>query len=228
MSYLVVVTLVTLAFASHDVCPDTWYVDDDNFPGPGSGSQEDPFCSIQAGISAAASGDTVLVLPGTYVENRDFVGKAITVRSDDDGIAGTHAIAPDTTIIDGNDAGSVVVLQSAEGRDSVLEGFCITNGLATNGSGVCCLGTSPRILSNKIESNGETDGIAVYGGGVFCNGGGSPEIRANRIQHNWVDDCGAGVCCEAAAAQIVENLITYNRTYDDGAAACLPAVQRSL
>jgi len=48
--------------------------------------------TIQKGISAAVNGDTVLVSSGTYRENIDFSGKAITVTS----VRGAAA-----TIIDG-------------------------------------------------------------------------------------------------------------------------------
>ena len=47
-----------------------------------------PYTSIQAAITAATNGDTVLVHDGTYVENINFSGKAITVRSAN-GAAGT-------------------------------------------------------------------------------------------------------------------------------------------
>ena len=78
-----------------------------------------PYTSIQTAITAATSGDTVLVHDGTYVENINFSGKAITVRSAN-GAAGT--------IIDGNASGSVVTFNSGEGSGSILDGFTIRNG----------------------------------------------------------------------------------------------------
>ena len=39
------------------------------------------YSTIQGAINASANGDTVRVAPGTYVENINFNGKAITVVS---------------------------------------------------------------------------------------------------------------------------------------------------
>ena len=54
------------------------------------------------------------------MENVDFVGKAITLKSEK---------GPEVTTIDGNEAGSVVLFKSGEGRDSVLCGFTLNNGV---------------------------------------------------------------------------------------------------
>ena len=37
--------------------------------------------TIQAAVGVAVAGDTVIVAPGTYLENVDFLGKDITVRA---------------------------------------------------------------------------------------------------------------------------------------------------
>ena len=51
----------------------------------------DDYPTIQGAINAAVDFDTIIVRPGTYVENIDFAGKAITVKSED---------GPDVTVID--------------------------------------------------------------------------------------------------------------------------------
>ena len=80
----------------------------------------DDYSAIQDAIKAAGEGDTIIVRPGTYMENIDFLGKAITLVSE----KGTSV-----TVIDGNQAGRVVTCQSGEGADTVLEGFRIINKL---------------------------------------------------------------------------------------------------
>jgi len=187
----------------------TWYVDDD-CPGPGTGSEQDPFCSIQEGIDAAADGDTVLVLPGTYVENIDFGGRAIHVVSHD---------GPEVTVIDGGepldpDHGSVVTFASHEGPDSIIDGFTLTKGSGTftdpyyqHGGGIYCDESSPTIIHNIITWNWTIDD----GGGIYCNHG-NPTILDNTISTNWtgVGSGGAIFCFAGSSPTIENNTITMN------------------
>ena len=133
------------------------------------------YSTIQSAINAASAGDTVLVSPGTYYENLDFKGKAITVAS----AAGSQA-----TIIDGSHAGSVVNFSNGEGPDSIIEGFTLQNGSAIWGSGVSVVFAAPTIVSNIIQNNDSP--IGGFGAGV---GGlyGSPTVEQNLLRYNTGD-----------------------------------------
>lgn len=106
--------------------------------------------SIQAGINAAKNGDTVLIAPGTYFENIDFLGKAITVTSSD-GAA--------KTIIDGGGKGTTVIFKNYEPRAAILSNLTITHGDSNGGSsnfpggGVGIFESQPTLLNNIITQN---------------------------------------------------------------------------
>ncbi len=52
---------------------DTIFVDAANCPGPGSGSERDPYCSLQTAIDNAVDTDEIVVAPGTYFETTNFL-----------------------------------------------------------------------------------------------------------------------------------------------------------
>ena len=82
--------------------------------------------TIQAAIDAAQTGDRVLVDPGIYPEQIDFLGKNIVVES-------TAGAAQ--TVIDGQGVlGYVVSLAGAQTVAAVLRGFTVTGGYGEIGS----------------------------------------------------------------------------------------------
>ncbi|MEE8459571.1 MAG: right-handed parallel beta-helix repeat-containing protein, partial [Phycisphaerales bacterium] len=123
---------------------DTIYVDV-NCPGPGNGSQAQPYCSIQTAIIAALDTDVVIVAPGTYSERIDFLGKAITVRSSD---------GPAVTGIDGTGiVGPVVTCVTGEGPGTVLLGLTITGGNMDVSGGMLNIFSSPTVTDCVFRGN---------------------------------------------------------------------------
>ena len=146
-------------------------VDDDNCPGPGSGTQADPFCKIQDCIVAAMDGDECVVAPGTYFENINLLGKAVMLRSTN---------GPEVTTIDANDSGTVVKCTSDEGADTVLDGFTITHGNAVSGGGgMLNINNSPTVTNCTFSEN-----IAVTGGATHS----SSSIAAS--MQSWIGQRG--------------------------------------
>jgi len=145
-------SLVTLS--TYPVQAATYYVDDDTCPNSGSGTQGDPFCSIQSGINAASSGDTVQVAAGTYNET-------ITMKS---GVV-IQGAGQGVSIIDGGGNGHVVFADSVD-SNAKLDGFTITNGRSFSGGGMYNYYSSPTItnctFSGNMTSSTNGGGMANY------------------------------------------------------------------
>ncbi len=144
-----------------------WHVDASVESSGDGTSWEKAFKTIQEGIDAASGGDIVTVARGTYVENIHFQGKNIIVPSTDP--LDSEVVA--NTLIDGNQAGSVVTFSGTEDETSVLSGFTIRNGNAEYGGGICAgteqLHTHATIRNNVITGNSaDEDG----GGLAYCDG----------------------------------------------------------
>ncbi len=168
--------------------------------------------TIQAAINLAVNGDTVQVAPGTYKENINFMGKAITV---------TSSGGPQVTIIDGGQTGTVVTFSSGETSSSVLTGFTLKNGNTTfpflDGGGITIQNSSPTITNNVITQNGACDG-----GGGIASSFGSPMIQGNMITNNAQSGCSGGVGGGGisiggnSAAHLIGNVIS-NNSFGSGA-----------
>ncbi|KPK64707.1 hypothetical protein AMJ83_00475 [candidate division WOR_3 bacterium SM23_42] len=209
MNYTSTTPVVIVVFLLSTASATVWYIHPDS-----------TLNSIQTGMNLCSNGDTVLVGAGTYFENINFYGMAITVQSE---------YGPDTTTIDGGslshpDTGSVVLFISGEDSNSVLNGFTITHGTGTVypplvvGGGIFCLNNScPIISDNTIIENTST----YSGGGIACYAYASPIIRNNIITDN-TSETGGGIIVGFNSSPIIENntVVTNTASLRGGGIAC--------
>ncbi|MCH2134198.1 MAG: right-handed parallel beta-helix repeat-containing protein [Phycisphaerales bacterium] len=173
----------------------------------GDGIHEVPaeYATIQDAITIAGYGDTILVAPGTYTGNGDWVintlGKPMTIRA-----TGT----PEETILDGEGLRRVVQCLGGEGSGTIIEGFTITGGWGERGGGVYCFNSNPTftdctIFGNIAESSG--GGVCADDSsnptlidcsilnntprGIYCRSSSSPTIIGCEISGNT----GSGIYC---------------------------------
>ncbi len=171
----------------------TLYVDDAAANDPGAndpqvsdpdedGSPEHPYDTIREAIDVAEHGEVVLVYPGIYREEIDFLGKAITVQG-----AATSAGIP---VLE-NPGGFSASFSYGEGPDSILKNFVIRNSAVA----IFIAGSSPTISNITFVHN-------EYGIGAYNEA--EPDIsncifRGNT--HGNLYQCRARYSCIEAAGQ---------------------------
>ncbi|MHA2344368.1 MAG: right-handed parallel beta-helix repeat-containing protein, partial [Candidatus Hodarchaeales archaeon] len=151
--------------------------------------------TIQQGINASTNGDTVIVEDGVYTENIDFIGKSITVMSENG--------AESTSIQIANSAVPVVSFINGETRASTIMGFSIVGDLSF--WGIHVISSSPTIYNNIIMLH--EAGIRVESGGAL--------IRKNEIslcEHIDISlNKGAGIYMDYSSGAIIDsNSIHHN------------------
>lgn len=206
-----VATMLLLALSVAPACP-AIYVDCDNISGQEEGTWEHPFRLISSGMAAAAFGDTVLVMPGTYAEeiwvdmhNPSEMNRTAVVMKD--GVSLVALAGADSTTIHGLSMEAVVYFDSC-GPQTVLRDFTLTG----SGTGwglrrsVLCWQSSPTIEGNAMP--------APYSG-VYATDGSTPILLRNCVERGIAFVSGSG-------GSVVENTIDGGVWINCYSEPCLP------
>ena len=169
---VLVVLVVLVVFGWVRAQADTIYVATDGDDTTGDGSFGNPYETIQKGIDEAINDDTVIAADGVYTGpgNRDidFLGKAITVRSEN---------GPEECIIFCNLEGRGFYFDNGEDESSIVDGFTIVAGkdyydpppISTFGGGIYCGNGSPTIRNCIITESDASFGGGIYGSSTIIN-----------------------------------------------------------
>lgn len=144
-----------------------------------------PYPTIQKGIDAAVNGDTVLVANGTYFENINLKGKAITLQGN----------GRQKSIINGKNGGPCITIASGEGPLTVVDGFTIREGTGKLISGLRYGGgiyiskaSSPTISGDTAIGFNSGD----VGAGMFIDKSCNPLLQDLLIANNVTANKGTG------------------------------------
>ena len=197
-----------------------WYVDTDNGTSSGEGSPENPAKYIRDMIDDAATGDTILVMPGTYdhAKNRNlnFQYNNDVFSSGVKNLVLMSAYGPDTTIIDldGND---FIMFENGEDNSSKVVGLTIQN---SNSGAVNLTNSNPGIencifLNNENDQNGGAINIEGWTGGERTINISNNLFVGNSIQAGTGNRGGAIMLGGDGNNAYVENCIFYMNSADE-------------
>lgn len=165
--------------------------------------------TIQQGIDASTNGDTILVQPGTYVENVYFGGHNVHLASLFLTTGDTSYISQ--TIINGGGTWATIQLQDYE-NSTAITGFTITNGGGFAYGGGISVGAQAacNITYNIITGNTSTD----QGGGLWLYAV-PGEVSNNIITGNSANH-GGGIHAQYYGSGLISNNIITNNTANSG------------
>lgn len=167
--------------------------------------------TIQQGLNAVTSYDTVLVAEGTYYENIHW--------PDTNGIK-LIGSGEENCIIDGSSLTSVIRFESltiAFEEQTLIEGFTIQNGYAHGtqrlrfGGGIY-LENASISLKNLILANNS----AVIGGGIMCFNYSHANLENVTITNNIAEENGGGLQCYFTSHAILTNVEISNNESANG------------
>jgi hypothetical protein len=143
--------------------------------------------TIQEAMNSSDDGDTVLVHPGIYVENINFHEKSIVLASLF--LTTGNDAYLDSTIIDGDESGTVVTIEDVQGDNPALTGFTIRNGRTEGWGGGISFLNSSVLMSDLMVSNN----FAAGGGGINISTRDSLIVRNVTVRDNYSQSRAGGI-----------------------------------
>jgi uncharacterized repeat protein (TIGR02543 family) len=166
------------------------------------GTADYPFDHIQEAIEVAREGATILVRPGTYRENIDFLRKNVRVIGRDPNDP-TQSSWP---VLEGTGNGPVVLIGGGQRPQCLLTGFVITRGQGQPAGAIHCEDASPTIAHCLIVGNRATD---PDGATVYCED--SQAVLTNcTMADNYAGPNGAGLTLIDSDVTVLDSILWDN------------------
>lgn len=179
------------------------YVDGSN-PCPGSGTADDPYCTIQLGVDNANSGDVIHVAAEIYQENVT-IDKSLTLngaQANVDPRPSAGGRTGDESTIDGGRGSCVTVAAD----DVIINGFTMLNAGGKDGANAC-VWITPSRQRISVMYNALSD--ARYG--VWTD----DHCQHVVVERNHTFDCGRGVYARTCYYDEVAPVVKENDFYDN-------------
>jgi hypothetical protein len=203
---------VLVALTSTAIASTTWYVNAVSGSNTNACTSPTAACkTVAQAISLAASGDSIKVAAGTYIENLTI---SISLK-----ILGSGARR---TILDGGGAGRVVTISSAAAHVT-LSGVTVTNGNWLVGAGIANQGVL-RLFQSAVSGNRvqlTCQDCSAQGGGIANAAGARLTIGSSTVSGNHVSLSGCQHSCSAKGGGIYNlgTLVLYNSTISGNTAS---------
>ena len=166
------------------------------------------YATIQLAIEAAVNGDTIYVDPGTWTGSGSAVintiGKAITVES---------VLGASVTIIDAEGVRRGVEILNGESDTTIIKGFTVIGGTASEGGGIFCSNSSPQLVNCVVTGNETTGDYPLGGGGGICLRQSDATVIGCTISDNEAlgdSAFGGGIFCREGNPTITDCVINDN------------------